>query len=228
MYAIACACCCAAIAGRVVGADIDVDVGRGGRWLMSYFMSNGGGGNVSVAEGELELPRARDAANVFEREGENNPRGWLNVFVHGCGVFPLPIPIPMGVKPVGSGGQAKLLYDGIPPWLLLLRPFKAEDIGLKFELSPGTVDGGVKRLPTLTDACVDCVPLIAGKGAYFCGYCCPKGKGAGSSKLGRLFAAGLRDVKPDGAPVDSMLEAIPGCCCTAAVARLLKTASRLL
>lgn len=187
---------------------------------MSYFMSNGGGGKLSVADGELELPRARDAANVLEREGENIAR-WLIEFVHDCGVFPLPIP--MGVKPVESGGQAMLLYDGIPPWLLLLRPFRAEDIGLR--LSPGTVVGGVKRFPTLIDACVDCVPLIAGKGWYFCANCCVKG--AGSSKLGKLFAAGLRDVKLEGAPVDSKLEAIPGCCCTAAVARLLKTASRL-
>lgn len=189
---------------------------------MSYFMSNGGGGKPSVADGELELPRARDAASVLESEGENNPRAWFNGFVHGCGVFPLPIPI--GVKPVGSGGQAKLLYGGIPPWLLLLRPFRAEDIGLR--LSPGTVDGGVKRLPTLTDACVDCVPLMAGKGVYFCAYWWPNG--AGSSKLGKLFAAGLRDVKLEVAPVGSKFEAIPGCCCTATVARLLRTASRLL
>ncbi len=223
MYAIACACCCAAMAGRVVAVDIDIDVGRGGSWLMSYFMSNGGGGKPSVAEGELELPRPRDAASVFDSEGENNPRGWFKVFVHGCGVFPLDIPI--GVKPVGSGGQAKLGgYCGIPPWLLLLRPLSAELIGLR--LSPGTVDGGVKRLPTLTDACVDCAPLMAGKGVYFCAYCCPKG--AGSSKLGKLFAAGLRDVKLEDAPVGSKFEAIPGCCCTAAVARLLRTASRLL
>lgn len=225
MYAIACACCCAAIAGRVVDADIDIDidVGKGGSWLISYFISNGGGGRLSVADGELELPRARDAANGFEREGENIPRFWFNgLFAHDCGVFPLAIP--MGVKPVESGGHAKLLYDGIPPWLLLLRPFRAEDIGLR--LSPGTVVGGVKRFPTLTDACAGCVPLIAGKGWYFCANCCPKG--AGSSKVGKLFAAGLRDVKLEGAPADSKLEAIPGCCCTAAVARLLKTASRLL
>lgn len=189
---------------------------------MSYFMSYGGGGKPSVAEGELELPRARDAANVLESEGENNPRAWFNGLVHGCGVFPLPMPI--GVKPDGSGGQAKLLYGGIPPWLLLLRPFRADDIGLR--LSPGTVDGGVKRLPTLTDACDDCALLMAGKGVYFCAYCCPKG--AGSSKLGKLFAAGLRAVKLEDAPVGSRFEAIPGCCCIAAVARLLKTASRLL
>ena len=102
--------------------------------------------------------------------------------------------------------------------------FRAEDIGLR--LSPGTVDGGVKRLPTLTDACVDCVPLMAGKGVNFCAYCCPKG--AGSSKLGRLFAAGLREVKLEDAPVDSKFEVIPGCCTTAAVASLPKAASRLL
>ena len=102
MYAIA--CCCAAIAGRDVAADIDIDVGRGGSWLMSYFMSNGGGGKPSVAEGEFELPRPRDAASVFGINGENIPRPWFNEFAHGCGVFPLPIPI--GVKPVGSGGQA--------------------------------------------------------------------------------------------------------------------------
>ena len=165
MYAIACACCCAAIAGRVVAAE--TDVGRGGRCPMSYFTSYGGGGKASVAEGELELPRAREAAIVFESEGENSPRAWFNEFAHGCGVFPLPIPI--GVKPVGSGGQVKLLYAGIPPWPVLLRPFSAEDIGLR--LSWGTVDGGVKRLPTLTDACVDCVPLMAGKAVYFCAYC---------------------------------------------------------
>lgn len=142
MYAIACACCCAAMAGRVVAADIDIDVGRGGSWLISYFMSNGGGGKPSVTDGELELPRARVAASVFESEGENSPRAGFKEFVHGCGVFPLPIP--MGVKPVESGGQAKLLlYDGIPPWLLLLlRPFRVEESGLR--LSPGTVDGGVK------------------------------------------------------------------------------------
>lgn len=103
----------------------------------------------------------------------------------------------------------------MPPWLLLLIPFMAEDIGLRF--SPGTVDGGVKRLPTLTDACVDCAPLMAGRGVYFWAYCCPKG--AGSSKLGRLLAAGLRDVKLEDTPVGSKFEAIPGCC-TAAVARL--------
>ena len=73
MYAIACACCCA-MAGRDVAADIDIDVGRGGSWLMSYFTSNGGGGMPSFAEGEFELPRARDAASVFDSEGENSPR----------------------------------------------------------------------------------------------------------------------------------------------------------
>ena len=93
-------------------ADIDIDVGRGGSWLMSYFTSNGGGGMASFADGEFELPRARDAASVFDSEGENSPRVWFNGFVHGCGVLPLPIPI--GVRPVGSGGQEKLLYGGIP------------------------------------------------------------------------------------------------------------------
>lgn len=90
----------------------------------------------------------------------------------------------------------------------------AEDMGLR--LSPGTVDGGVNRLPTLTD--VDCAPpLMAGRDPYLVAYCCPKG--AGSSKLGRLLAAGLRDVKLEDTPVGSKFEAIPGCC-TAAVARL--------
>lgn len=105
MYAIACACCCAAMAGRVVAADMDIDGGKGGSWLMSYFMSKGGGGRPSVAEGELEFPRARFAASEFPiDDGENSARLWFIGFAHACGVFPLPIPI--GVKPVESGGHA--------------------------------------------------------------------------------------------------------------------------
>ena len=99
-----------------------------------------------------------------------------------------------------------------------------EEMGLR--LSLGTVEGGVKRLPTLTEAAWFVVVVVAfspDMGAYFCGICEPNGRG--SSKLGRLFAAGLRALKLEDAPVGSRLETIPGCCIVA-VARVLKAAAR--
>ena len=72
---------------------------------MSNFISYGGGGKPSVAEGEFELPRPSGVVSVFVINGENiPPRPGFNEFAHVCGVFPPPMPI--GVKPVGSGGQA--------------------------------------------------------------------------------------------------------------------------
>lgn len=85
--------------------------------------------------------------------------------------------------------------------------FTPEEIGLR--LSPGIFDGGVNKLPTLTDDCdgwglMEEV-LICVYGRYFCASCC----GGGSSKLGKFVAAGRRAVRLEPAPGGSILDAIP-------------------
>ena len=80
-------------------------------------------------------------------------------------------------------------------------------MGLK--LSPGILDGGVKRLPTLKLA-----NPAGGAGIVDMGVNFPDRGGGGSSKAGRCDAAGLRAVKLDGAPIGSMFETMPGCCMT--------------
>jgi hypothetical protein len=82
-------------------------------------------------------------------------------------------------------------------------------VGLR--LSPGIFDGGVKRLPTLTIAGVDCVVFMLEKGKNLWESC----GGGGNSKLGRFEAADLRAVKLEGIPCGSRFEAIPGCCTAA-------------
>lgn len=78
-------------------------------------------------------------------------------------------------------------------------------------LSPGIFDGGVKRLPTLTIAGVDCVVFMLEKGKNLWESC----GGGGNSKLGRFEAADLRAVKLEDIPCGSRFEAIPGCCTAA-------------
>lgn len=82
-------------------------------------------------------------------------------------------------------------------------------VGLR--LSPGIFEGGVRRLPTLTVAGVDCVVFMLENGRNLCESC----GGGGNSKLGRFEAADLRAVKLDDEPCGSKFEAIPGCCTAA-------------
>jgi hypothetical protein len=81
---------------------------------------------------------------------------------------------------------------------------------LGFKLSPGTVDGGVSRFPTLMFAGPG---WLLEMGGYFPWKTCSGG--GGSSKLGRFDAADLRAVKLGGAPIGSMFGPMPGCCITA-------------
>ncbi len=90
------ACCWAAVAGRLLGAAIDRDVGNGGREFRSYVW----GGKASPAVGELESARGREPAS----EGEKRPLTGFNAPGHGCGVFPEAVPI-SGVNPVFNGGH---------------------------------------------------------------------------------------------------------------------------
>ncbi len=101
------------------------------------------------------------------------------------------------------------VYGGKPcdaAGLTLLTP---EDIGLR--LSPGTLVGGVKRLPTLMVA--GALEFAEEKEWNFCNC-----GGGGNSKLGKLEVANRRAVKLPPAPDGSRFEAIP--CCTAAAATL--------
>ena len=142
------------------------------------------------------------------------------LFVQELGVVPVP-PRGRGVVPVGGGGsQCCKLYVG-SPWEVAVPLLMRDDKGLR--LSPGTVDGGVRRLPALV-AAVDGFTLPIGVGLVGCELA--KGS-AGSSMLGRLFAAGLRAVRPAEGAVLSELEAIMGCWTVAAAAMLLYGASRL-
>lgn len=86
------------------------------------------------------------------------------------------------------------------------------EIGLR--LSPGTLLGGVSRLPTLIVAGVCCEFAVDAKEWNFCCSC----GGGGNWKSGKLLVAIRRAVRLDPAPDGSKLEAIP--CCTAAVATL--------
>ena len=71
--------CCAATEGRLDGADIDADPGKGGSWFIS---KGGGGGRPSADDGECELFRTSELS-----EGENMPlggnRGFMDAWFHG-------------------------------------------------------------------------------------------------------------------------------------------------
>ena len=71
-------------------------------------------------------------------------------------------------------------------------------------LSPGSVFGGVRRLPTLV-----MLPADGAEDVLYVGYlCCMCDSGGGSSTFGKLDAADLRAVKLGGAPRESDPECI--------------------
>jgi hypothetical protein len=84
-------------------------------------------------------------------------------------------------------------------------------------LSEAEFDGGVSRLPTLTDAVVGNWSELENAG-YLFPWRVGKAGGAGSSKAGNVAAAGLRFVKLEGALRTSRDEPIMGA--TAAAARM--------
>lgn len=129
---------------------------------------------------------------VLNSDGENMPLRIDPAQV--LGVVPVPDPMPRGLVTVGGGGSHEDMlppYEGMACGALLEVVMTAES-GLR--PSPGTVDGGVRRFPTLVCAVgVGCM-LVTGTGLEIW---LPKGGMGNSIILGRLFAAGRRAVRLD-------------------------------